>query len=103
MDRNTKAARFCPLTCEFRAENLQDLPAFEGLNIPRTKDGKIDTVTDLFRTTWPGVTTGPIVSQFLLSDFEIDSTVAEPKAVPLTKGMDYMTSFQSWLDVQVRC
>ena len=42
------------------------------------------------------------MSQFLLSDFEIDSIVAEPKAVPLTKGMDYMTSFQSWLDVQVR-
>ncbi|CAM9587810.1 unnamed protein product, partial [Laminaria digitata] len=82
------------------AENLEGLPAFEGLNIPRSKDGKIDTVTDLFRTTWPGVTTGPVVSQFLLSDFEIDSIVVEPKAVPLTKGMDYMTSFQPWLDVQ---
>ncbi|CAN0361361.1 unnamed protein product, partial [Laminaria digitata] len=82
------------------AENLEGLPAFEGLNIPRSQDGKIDTVTDLFRTTWPGVTTGPVVSQFLLSDFEIDSIVVEPKAVPLTKGMDYMTSFQAWLDVQ---
>jgi len=90
-----------PPIFKHRAENLEGLPAFEGLNIPRSKDGKIDTVTDLFRTTWPGVTTGPIVSQFLLSDFEIDSIVVEPKAVPLTKGMDYMTSFQPWLDVQV--
>ncbi|CAM9706578.1 unnamed protein product, partial [Laminaria digitata] len=82
------------------AENLQGLPAFEGLNIPKSKDGKIDPVTDLFRTTWPGVTTGPVVSQFLLSDFEIDSIKVTPKAVPLTKEMDYMTSFQPWLDVQ---
>ena len=37
------------------------------------------------------MTTGPVVSQFLLSDFEIDSIVVEPRAVPLTKGMDYMT------------
>ena len=61
---------------------MEGLPAFEGLNIPRSKDGKIDPVTDLFRTTWPGVTTGPVVSQFLLSDFEIDSIPVEPKAVP---------------------
>ena len=47
------------------------------------------------------MTTGPLVSQFLLSDFEIDSIPVEPKAVPLTPGVDYMTSFQPWLDVQV--
>lgn len=91
-----------------RAVNLQDNDAFYGLNIPRTVIEKrnpekttIDPVTDLFRTDWPGVTTGPIVSQFLLSNFEIDSIDVEPKADPLFPGMDYMTSFQPWLDVQV--
>nr|AYP65252.1 vanadium-dependent bromine peroxidase [Saccharina japonica] len=82
------------------AENLQGLPAFKGLNIPRSKGGKIDPVTDLFRTTWPGVTTGPVVSQFMLSDFLIDSINVTPKADPLTPFTDYMTSFQPWLDVQ---
>eukprot|EP00904_Undaria_pinnatifida_P002853 jgi/Undpi1/12569/HiC_scaffold_6.g02238.m1 len=82
------------------AENLQDLPDFKGLNIPRSKGGKIDPVTDLFRTDWPGVTTGPVVSQFMLSDFLIDSIVVTPKADPLFPGMDYMTAFQPWLDVQ---
>ena len=80
---------------------MQSLPSFEGLNIPKGEDGKIDPVTELFRTTWPGVTTGPVVSQFLLSDFVIDSITVEPKAAPLKHGMDYMTAFQPWLDVQV--
>lgn len=88
-------------TIKRRAENLQGLPAFKGLNIPRSEGGKIDPVTDLFRTTWPGVTTGPVVSQFMLSDFLIDSIVVTPKADPLTPFTDYMTAFQPWLDVQV--
>eukprot|EP00904_Undaria_pinnatifida_P000007 jgi/Undpi1/10006/HiC_scaffold_28.g12460.m1 len=82
------------------AENLQALPDFTGLNIPRQPDGKIDPVTDLFRTDWPGVTSGPVVSQLLLRDFAIDSIVVPPKAVTLVPRMDYMTAFQPWLDVQ---
>ena len=89
------------LTRAPRAENLGALPSFKGLNIPRSKDGNIDPVTDLFRTDWPGVTTGPVVSQFILSDFLIDSIRVEPKAEPLQPGMDYMTAFRPWLDVQV--
>ena len=77
------------------------MPGFTGLNIPRNDDGKIDTVTDLFRTDWPGVTAGPVVSQLLLGDFIIDAIVVQPKQVTLVPGMDYMTSFQAWLDVQV--
>lgn len=87
---------------ETRTENLQALPDFTGLNIPRNEDGTIDPVTQLFRTDWPGVTTGPVVSQFMLSDFVIDSIVVPPKAVTLVPRMDYMTAFQPWLDVQVR-
>ena len=48
------------------------------------------------------MTTGPVVSQFMLSDFLIDSIRVTPKADPLFPGMDYMTAFQPWLDVQVK-
>ena len=68
---------------------------------PKSWRGTINPATDLFRTDWPGVTTGPVVSQLLLSDFEVDSIVVEPKQVTLVPEMDYMTSFQPWLDVQV--
>ena len=80
---------------------MQANPDFTGLSIPRSEDGTIDPVTQLFRTEWPGVTTGPVVSQFMLSDFAIDSIVVPPKAVTLFPRMDYMTAFQPWLDVQV--
>eukprot|EP00904_Undaria_pinnatifida_P000009 jgi/Undpi1/10008/HiC_scaffold_28.g12462.m1 len=83
-----------------KTENLQALPDFTGLDIPRQSDGKIDPVTDLFRTDWPGVTSGPVVSQLLLSDFVIDSIIVPPKAVTLAPRTDYMTAFQPWLDVQ---
>ncbi|CAM9244255.1 unnamed protein product [Ectocarpus sp. 13 AM-2016] len=82
------------------AENLERLPAFKGLNIPKSAGGKIDPMQDLFRTDWPGVTAGPVVSQLLLSDFAIDNIVVPPKQVTLVKDMDYMTTFQDWLDVQ---
>ena len=88
------------LLLEFRAANLDGMPGFTGLNIPRT-DGKINPVTDLFRTDWPGVTADPIVFQLLLNDFIIDAIVVEPKQVTLVPQKDYMTSFQAWLDVQV--
>lgn len=45
------------------SENLSRLPAFKGLAIPKGEDGIIDPVRDLFRTDWPGVTNGPVVSQ----------------------------------------
>ena len=99
LTNNRRAVR--PLVVLPPSENLQAMPSFNGLNIPRSKEGKIDPVTDLFRTDWPGVTTGPVVSQFMLSNFFIDSINVEPKADPLTPGVDYMTAFQPWLDVQV--
>ncbi|CAM9447814.1 unnamed protein product, partial [Pylaiella littoralis] len=82
------------------AENLERLPAFKGLNIPKGEDGKIDPAQDLFRTDWPGVTAGPVVSQFLLSNFTIDNIVVQPRQVTLVEGVDYMTTVQDWLDVQ---
>eukprot|EP00752_Nemacystus_decipiens_P009700 g8663.t1 len=82
------------------AENLENLPEFKGLNIPKGKNGKIDPMQELFRTDWPGVTNGPVVSQLLLSDFVIDTIRVAPKQTTLKPKMDYMTSVQDWLDVQ---
>ena len=82
-------------------ENLQKLDAFNGLSISREADGSIDPAQDLFRTDWPGVSTGPLVSQFFLSDFTIDGTVVTPKLRTLVPGMDYMTGVDTWLAVQV--
>ena len=45
--------------------------------------------------------TGPVVSQLLLNDFVIDTIKVSPKQSTLVPGMDYMTSVQDWLDVQV--
>lgn len=84
-----------------RAVNLQTLPAFNGLFIAKGADGKIDPDTQLFRTTWPGVTTGPVVSQFLLQNFTIDGITVESKQKTLIPDVNYMTAFEPWLDVQV--
>lgn len=42
-----------------------------------------------------------MVSQLLLSDFFIDTIKVTPKQVTLVPRMDYMTTFDDWLDVQV--
>ena len=47
------------------------------------------------------MTTGPVVSQFMLLGFLIDDTVVIPEADPLTPFTDYRTAFQPGLDVQV--
>ena len=57
---------------------------------------------DLFRTDWPGVSSGPLVSQFMLADFDIDGIVVTPKAKTLVPNVEYMTGVDTWLNVQVR-
>eukprot|EP00752_Nemacystus_decipiens_P009696 g8660.t1 len=81
------------------AADLASNPAYNGINIPKNEDGSIDPAQQLFRTDYPGVTNGPVVSQLLLSDFVIDTINVPPKQTTLAK-MDYMTSVQDWLDVQ---
>eukprot|EP00752_Nemacystus_decipiens_P009703 g8666.t1 len=81
------------------AADLASNPAYDGINIPKNEDGSIDPAQQLFRTDYPGVTNGPVVSQLLLSDFVIDTINVPPKQTTLAK-MDYMTSVQDWLDVQ---
>jgi len=86
----------------FATANIQNLDAFNGLSISRDANGNIDPAQDLFRTNWPGVTSGPIVSQFLLADFDIDGIVVEPKQKTFVPEVEYMTGVNTWLDVQER-
>ena len=88
-----------PLCC--CTANLQGFDAFNGLSISRDADGNIDPMQDLFRTDWPGVSSGPVVSQFMLANFDIDGIVVEPKAKTLVPEMEYMTGVDTWLNVQV--
>ena len=37
----------------------------------------------------------------MLANYTLDGTVVEPKLKTLVPGVDYMTAFQPWLDVQV--
>ncbi|CAM9646416.1 unnamed protein product, partial [Ascophyllum nodosum] len=82
------------------AENIQNLDAFNGLSISRDANGNIDPMQDLFRTDWPGVSSGPLVSQFMLADFDIDGIVVTPKAKTLVPNVEYMTGVDTWLNVQ---
>jgi len=85
------------------SENLENLDAFKGLSISReSNNGRITPAQDLFRTDWPGVSSGPVVSQFMLADFDIDGIVVPPKQKTLVPGVEYMTAVDTWLDVQVR-
>lgn len=38
--------------------------------------------------------------KFLLQNYTLDGTVVVPKLFTLPPGMDYMTSYKAWLDVQ---
>lgn len=82
-------------------DNLQNLDAFKGLSISKDENGSINPAQDLFRTDWPGVNSGPMVSQFLIQNFEMDGIVVEPKQNTLVPKLDYMTGVETWLDVQV--
>ena len=91
-----------PSTLCCRTVNLQGFDAFNGLSISRDADGNIDSMQDLFRTDWPGVSSGPMVSQFLLADFDIDGIVVQPKADTFVPEMEHMTGVDTWLYVQVK-
>jgi hypothetical protein len=51
----------------------------------------VDPATQLFRMNFPGGTTGPLVSQFLLQPFVYDGITVQPRTKVGMPGMDYMT------------
>jgi hypothetical protein len=70
-------------------QDLRRFPEFQAL----------DAAT-LFRAEFPGVQTGPYLSQFLLQPYLLGSTPVEQRYRTTVPGVDYLTSYQTWLDIQ---
>ena len=63
------------------------------------KNGAV-TPDTIFRVNFAGDLEGPWVSQFLLQDFYMGANFVSQKMKTSLTGVDYMTSYQDWLDVQ---
>ncbi len=65
----------------------------------RRKNGEV-TSKSVFRNTTPGDLTGHWLSQFLILDFPFGANAFSQKMRTLPAGINYMTKYQDWLDVQ---
>lgn len=77
-----------------------DLSGFSDFRGP--KDNGIVTPGTLFRDKYPGCTTGPYISQFLLKDCPFGSQFVDQR-IQTTTAVDFMTDFAYWLDIQNGC
>jgi len=82
------------LACE-AAEDLSKLHDFRG-----PKEGGVVTTKTLFRDSYPGCTDGPYLSQLLLQPCNFGAMRIDTRIVTVAPDVDYMTDFQSWLNVQ---
>jgi hypothetical protein len=55
---------------------------------------------NILRGEFPGDSTGPYVSQFLLQPYILGSTPVQQLYRTPVAGNDHLTSYQSWLDIQ---
>jgi len=86
-----------PITLAAAAE-LTGLSAFDG---PR--DMGVVTSGTLFRGPWSGCLDGPFISQFLYLDCPYGATYIDQQFQPATAGLDYMTVYNDWLNIQNGC
>ncbi len=77
------------------AQDLTRLQDFRGPKIALQV-----TPQTLFRDTLPGATTGPYLSQFLLLPVPFGANYIEQQMRTVEPGVDYMTNFTDWLNVQ---
>jgi hypothetical protein len=77
------------------AADLSKMSDFRG-----PKEGGAVTTKTLFRDTYPGCTVGPYISQFLLQPCNFGSMRIDTRMMTVAAGVDYMTDFTSWLNVQ---
>lgn len=61
------------------------------------------TPPTLFRVNTPGDVTGPFVSQFLVQPFRLGALRVEQRYRTTTEGLDYITEFQEYLNIQNGC
>jgi hypothetical protein len=80
------------------AADLSGLSDFRGPKI----GGQVTPQT-LFRDTLPGCTNGPYVSQFLLQNCPYGAQRIDQRMATTAAGVNFMTDFPSWLDVQNGC
>lgn len=64
------------------------------------KAGGEVTPQTLFRDTYPGCTTGPYISQFLLQPAGFGAQTVDQRIRTNAAGVDYITAFEDWLDLQ---
>jgi membrane-associated phospholipid phosphatase len=76
-------------------EDLSRLSDFRG-----PKQGNRVTPQTLFRDNFPGCAVGPYVSQFLLKNCPFGAQLVDQRIRTAAPGTDFMTDFQSWLDIQ---
>ena len=82
------------------ARRARTFPGSAGNPGPRdAKTGKVTPQT-LFRAPYPGVTDGPVVSQFLLRRFRYDGIPIDPKISTTVAGSDFLTYVPEWLEAQ---
>jgi hypothetical protein len=77
------------------ADELSTMADFRGPKV----SGKVTPAT-AFRNSTPGDLAGPWLSQFLTLDFNFGANFVSQKMKTLPAGLDYMTKYQDWLDVQ---
>lgn len=78
-----------------QVEAAPTLSSFRG----RRSNGAV-TAQTIFRNSTPGDLNGPWLSQFLTLDFSFGANYFSQKMKTLPAGVDYMTNYQDWLDVQ---
>src|ERR1019366_6804719 len=81
------------------AQAAAELGAQTSYTGPRDSHGKV-TPGLLFRGGFAGETAGPYVSQFLITPTSFGAHPMDQRMVSYLPGIDYMTSFGDWLNVQ---
>ena len=77
------------------AQACADLSALSDFRGP--KDGGAVTPATVFRGPYPGCTTGPFVSQFLLKDIAFGAQINTQQVRTFAAGADYLSGFADWL------
>jgi hypothetical protein len=80
------------------AEACADLSTFSDFRGPKVA-GQVTPAT-LFRGNTPGDLIGPYISQFLYKSIPFGASGCTNHMFTLLPGVDYMTNYASWLDVQ---
>lgn len=80
------------------AQACEDLSRFSDFRGPKVA-GQVTPAT-LFRGETPGDLIGPYISQFLYKNIPFGASGCTNKMYTLLGGIDYMTKYPEWLDVQ---